>query len=384
MGSLWLWFALFPIVASQPAAYLRGRGRQPRQTRPLPNSRVDKFGTSKGYSPPILDVPPPAFVQDITGHAVELPRAVTAAQAQACVAAWGRLNATNLTVVGNRQTPFSTHAEDLTALRVVMTLRGARDAASLWSRGTFVELGAFDGVTESNSQLFERCLNWTGVLVEPNPRAWEALREHRAARPRAHLYHASPTCNESDDDATARIANHAYTSSALLAAGATRGGALVACTSMARVLRHARVDAIDVWSLDVEGSEADVLATVDFDAVRVSVLVVEAWNRECDADCPKRERVRAMLATAGYVRLDEPTVHKSDIFVPAGSRDVPGRLVKHAARARAEAQWLLPSAWVLVVAAWLLSFGGGGVCLGVYLVRRARNRELRNTSGVGA
>ena len=40
--------------------------------------------------------------------------------------------------------------------------------------------------------------------------------------------------------------------------------------------------------------------------------------------------------------------------------------------------------WVLVVAAWLLSFGGGGVCLGVYLVRRARNRELRNTSGVGA
>ena len=176
---------------------------------------------------------------------------------EACVAAWGRLNATNLTVVGNRQTPFSTHAEDLTALRVVMTLRGARDAASLWSRGTFVELGAFDGVTESNSQLFERCLNWTGVLVEPNPRAWEALREHRAARPRAHLYHASPTCNESDDDATARIANHAYTSSALLAAGATRGGALVACTSMARVLRHARVDAIDVWSLDVEGSEAD-------------------------------------------------------------------------------------------------------------------------------
>ena len=46
---------------------------------------------------------------------------------------WGRLNATNLTVVGNRLTPFSTHAEDLTALRVVMTLRGARDEEWYWT-----------------------------------------------------------------------------------------------------------------------------------------------------------------------------------------------------------------------------------------------------------
>ena len=37
------------------------------------------------------------------------------------------------------------------------------------SRGIFVDLGCYDGVTYSNTWYFERVLNWTGVCVEPNP-----------------------------------------------------------------------------------------------------------------------------------------------------------------------------------------------------------------------
>ncbi|MFZ3584632.1 methyltransferase, partial [Loktanella sp. DJP18] len=33
--------------------------------------------------------------------------------------------------------------------------------------GTFLDIGAYDGLTGSNSLYFERCLGWTGLLVEP-------------------------------------------------------------------------------------------------------------------------------------------------------------------------------------------------------------------------
>ena len=35
--------------------------------------------------------------------------------------------------------------------------------------GSFVELGAYDGVTHSNSYMLERCFGWRGVLIEASP-----------------------------------------------------------------------------------------------------------------------------------------------------------------------------------------------------------------------
>ena len=35
--------------------------------------------------------------------------------------------------------------------------------------GKFVEIGAHDGRTLSNTYAFEKIMNWTGVLIEANP-----------------------------------------------------------------------------------------------------------------------------------------------------------------------------------------------------------------------
>ena len=35
--------------------------------------------------------------------------------------------------------------------------------------GLFVEIGAYDGVNMSNTFLYERCFNWTGLLIEASP-----------------------------------------------------------------------------------------------------------------------------------------------------------------------------------------------------------------------
>ena len=43
------------------------------------------------------------------------------------------------------------------------------------TNGFFLEAGASDGETISNSLFFEIHRNWTGLLVEPNPDLYEIL-----------------------------------------------------------------------------------------------------------------------------------------------------------------------------------------------------------------
>ena len=43
-------------------------------------------------------------------------------------------------------------------------------------RGTFVECGAFDGETASNTLELEYFYDWKGVLVEPNPFYYSQVR----------------------------------------------------------------------------------------------------------------------------------------------------------------------------------------------------------------
>ena len=53
---------------------------------------------------------------------------------------------------------------------------------------TFVELGANDGVTFSNSYLLERCHGWRGVCIEPTPSAFAKLLQ--SGRDRCHMVRA--------------------------------------------------------------------------------------------------------------------------------------------------------------------------------------------------
>ena len=44
------------------------------------------------------------------------------------------------------------------------------------TNGVFVEVGALDGVSGSNTYFFEKERNWRGILIEPNPIEFEKLK----------------------------------------------------------------------------------------------------------------------------------------------------------------------------------------------------------------
>lgn len=47
--------------------------------------------------------------------------------------------------------------------------------------GVFVDIGAHDGVSFSNTYFFEKSLGWKGICVEPIPEVFERLKNNRTA-----------------------------------------------------------------------------------------------------------------------------------------------------------------------------------------------------------
>jgi len=100
-----------------------------------------------------------------------------------------------------------------------------KSSASIGS-GFFLELGAFDGMAEANTRLFEECLGWKvngqlsrsfsagcpgnliiswylqGLLIEAQPQSFNALKSHANFRPHSDMLLAAPSCRNFE---TARI-----------------------------------------------------------------------------------------------------------------------------------------------------------------------------------
>lgn len=161
-----------------------------------------------------------------------------------------------------------------------------------YDNGYFVELGANDGVTQSNSLYFEKHRNWRGLLVEPAPQNFLKCRQNRSARNSIYCaacvsfdygqefvriaysnLMSTPVSLESDiQDPRA----HAELGDRFLASGETvfEFGA-VARTLNALLLEAHAPKQIDFLSLDVEGAELEVLKGIDHQTFRFKYLLVE-------------------------------------------------------------------------------------------------------------
>jgi hypothetical protein len=192
-------------------------------------------------------------------------------------------------------------------------------------KGTFVELGAFDGSIESNSMFFERCLGWKGLLIEGNP---ENFKKVLANRPLSHRMSFAPSCDAEYEmvNKTVQFYRYPMTNVGLVGSAKTYEGKPtvdVPCGPLGPVLQDVfeEEQRIAFFSLDVEGAEPMVLETIDFDSkqIIIEVLMIEVENDNCRRLCETRDKVRAKMAKHGYQRY-EKVVQKSDIYIHPQSR----------------------------------------------------------------
>lgn len=175
-----------------------------------------------------------------------------------------------------------------------------------WNSDRFyMEIGGHNGVRESNTRMFDVCLGWKGLLIEPVPFSYHRMVK---LRPNAHHLGMAPSCKSPD---VVMFYDQPYTSGVANDEGANIE---IHCGPVSHPLKQLGIQRIDFWSLDVEGSELAVLKTVDFDAVQIDVIMAESENR-----LPEKkhlaEEVRAFLKGKGYIIMKSVTVFKSDIFL---------------------------------------------------------------------
>ena len=78
-----------------------------------------------------------------------------------------------------------------------------------------------------------------------------------------------------------------------------QGARPVSCLPLHTLLHMFGITRVDLFSLDVEGAELEVLKTVDFSAVRINVIVVEQ-----DGGNPEKEEAVRQLLLANDFRVD--------------------------------------------------------------------------------
>jgi len=178
--------------------------------------------------------------------------------------------------------------------------------------GYFVEFGATNGVTLSNTHLLEKEFGWTGILAEP-ARCW-----HNALR-RTRCCNIETSCVWSDTGAVlsfneasiAELSGAAITNNTDLATQNVQTVTYdVTTISLLDLLKkHCAPREIDMLSIDTEGSEFQILKAFDFNEYHFKTIVCEHNFTE------NREKIQSLLIANGYIRKHESFSQFDDWYV---------------------------------------------------------------------
>jgi FkbM family methyltransferase len=142
-------------------------------------------------------------------------------------------------------------------------------------KGFFVECGALDGETRSNTLSLERDFGWQGLLVEGDPKNYDlVIKKNRKAWTAGCCLAVHPYPHEVFYKQGFNVGK--IQSDSVKNPGSVQSnGVRVQCFPLFSLLSALGVDTVDFFSLDVEGVEVDVLKTIPFDSVHIKVLTVE-------------------------------------------------------------------------------------------------------------
>ena len=180
--------------------------------------------------------------------------------------------------------------------------------------GYFVEFGAADGVTGSNTYALEVDFGWTGILAEPALCWHDALRRNRSCivdnRCVTDRTGTTVLFRQCVAPANSTIDTFAdtYPFDDARKPGYQRYS--VETVSLADLLaEHGAPADFDYLSIDTEGSELLILAGVDFRQIRPKIISVE----HCHS--PARREIFDLLTAQGYSRRHSTLSQWDDWYV---------------------------------------------------------------------
>ncbi len=182
--------------------------------------------------------------------------------------------------------------------------------------GFYVEMGANDGVTQSNTLYLERKLNWSGLLIEPIKHNYEKLKMNRSSKncfeesACVSFTHLDKDVNMIYSNLMSTVLNpkneildpnfHAKIGEKFLNKESIYQ-LQVPATPLNNILKkHHTPKRIDFFSLDVEGFEYEVLNGIDHVEYRFNYILVESRNIN---------KMQKFLSGKSYKMIDQLSHH---------------------------------------------------------------------------
>ena len=186
-----------------------------------------------------------------------------------------------------------------------------------YEKGYFVELGANNGVSQSNTKYFELFKKWSGVLIEAESNNFHLCKRYRARRTKVYNAACVSFSYPKDKvemifsnlmsialDGESDISNregHAQDGVQFL----DKGEVLHKFFAPARTLNSILLESdspnrIDLLSLDVEGAELEVLKGIDHQLFRFKYMLIEVRDLQ---------GMEAFLKERGYFLVEQLSGH---------------------------------------------------------------------------
>ena len=177
----------------------------------------------------------------------------------------------------------------------------------------FIDIGANDGKTLSNTFLLEKQYNWKGICSEPLPSAFKKLIKCRsvACDNNAVFIESGLSLEFSESNLlsgiTTFIDRHEH---------AKEGNQIIVKTITLQSLldNYKAPKIIQYFSLDTEGTELEILKSVDFSTYTFLYINLEHNYVE-----PRRSEIRTLLLNNGYLykganHFDDDYIHESTVI----------------------------------------------------------------------
>ena len=180
--------------------------------------------------------------------------------------------------------------------------------------GFFLDLGANDGISFSNTYFFEKHRNWQGICVEPIKDVYNKLRKNRKCKvincaigEKTEKLTFTRVVGPSQMLSGLKKFRHPDHQKRTLKEVELNGGEvieeIVQCISFKEMMSKFNVKVIDYLSIDIEGGEFEVLKTIDLREFIIKIITVE--NNYDD------ERINDYMVSNGFHRI---LSYKADEF----------------------------------------------------------------------
>lgn len=147
----------------------------------------------------------------------------------------------------------------------------ANNISSLPKKGFFIEVGAVDGITFSNTYYFEK-LGWRGICFEPHPNQYQQARLFRQN------VEQTAICKK-DGQIDLYISGSYPDWSSTIKSNDASDKISVKCKTLNTVVKENKIKRLDLLSIDVEGAEVEVLQGLDFNYLKPKIIIIEFLNK---------------------------------------------------------------------------------------------------------